>query len=188
MNNYHYIYNGKQLVIRVPASILSHKQLSFNQKLLLGLDYKFSKKLGYNSKSNIEIGELLNIHPNIVSYSRRQLVKMGFLRKEGRRLYLTEKHQQIKLKEVREIVIPRQVYSHDKLTSGAKLLWGEYNSFSKGHKEYFAKRSYTAKRLNASEESITNWTKQLYENDLLLEYYHKTGYCKSQRVVVTDTF
>lgn len=188
MDNYHQLYRGKQLGIRIPATILSHTDLSFNQKLILGLDYTFSTKIGHNSMSNKAVGELIKLHPNIISYCRRKLVKDGFVTKSGKKYLITEKHKEFEVDDNREIIIPYEVYTHTNIITGAKLLWGEYNSISKGHKEYFAKRLYTAKRLNAGEESITNWTKRLSENRLLYEYYHKTGYCKSQKVVVTISF
>ena len=134
------------------------------------------------------MGKLFHLHPNIISYSRKQLVRNGFLTKEGKKYSITEKHVQIEFNDDRSIIIPHQVYNHKKLTTGAKLLWGEYNSMSKGYEKYFAKRLYTAKRLNASEESITNWTKQLFVNNFLIEYSHKKGYCKSQKVVITTSF
>ncbi|WP_303316985.1 hypothetical protein Q4Q34_03225 [Flavivirga abyssicola] len=185
MDDYHILYPIKQLSIRIPATILSHTQLSFNQKLILGLDYTFSLKMGYTFKKSKEIGELLNLHPNIISYCRKQLLDKGFIKKKDRKYFITNLHTKFKVDDKREIIIPHQVYNNPNIITGAKLLWGEYNSISKGHKEYFAKRVYTAKRLNASEESITNWTKQLFKNGLLDKYTHKIGYCKNQKSVIT---
>lgn len=188
MDDYHILYPIKQLSIRIPATILSHTQLSFNQKLILGLDYTYSLKTGYTFKKSKEIGELLNLHPNIISYCRKQLLNKGFIRIEDRKYVITDLHTEFEVDDKREIMLPFQVYSNPDIITGAKLLWGEYNSISKGHKEYFAKRLYTAKRLNASEESITNWTKLLSESNLLLKYAHKIAYCKNQKVVITINF
>ncbi len=187
MHNILQFSQEKQLNIIIPPTILSHNELSFNQKLILGLDYTLSLKLGFNSMTNKQVGELLCLHPNIVGYCRRHLVKNEFLRKDSRRYTITKKHIQFKVDDKRDVVLLCQIYNRG-MTTGAKLLWGEYNSISKGHKEYFAKRLYTAKRLNASEESITNWTKMLFDNKLLQEYYHKMGYCKSQKIIITREF
>lgn len=187
MDNYPLFWKERQLNIIIPATILSHTDLSFNQKLILGLDYSFKLKKGFNIMSNKDVGQLLNLHSNIISYCRRQLVNKGFLNKEGKKYTLTDKHKKIQVDDIRSILLPYQVYNHDNIITGAKLLWGEYNSISKGENEYFAKRAYTAKRLNASEEIITSWTKRLFENNLLFAYYHKTGYCISQKVVVTSS-
>lgn len=185
MHNLIEIPQKKQLNIVVPASILSHTELTLNQKLILGLNYTYSLKLGYNNKTHKEVGELLSLHPNIVGYCRRRSVKEGFLIKDKCKYKITDKHCDFKPFDNRNIILPQKIYNHPSLTTGAKLLWGEYNSISKGHKEYFAKREYSAKRLDVSEESITNWTILLNENKLLLQYFHKYGYCKNQRVVIT---
>lgn len=188
MDNYHLLYQGKQLGIRIPATILSHTELSLNQKLILGLDYTFSKKMGFTSMSNKDVSDLIELHPNIISYCRKQLTNKGFINKQGRIYSITEKHQEFKVDDNREVIIPCEVYRNSNIITGAKLLWGEYNSISKGHKEYFAKRLYTAKRLNASEESVTNWTKQLRDNYLLSAYFLKKGFCQRQKIIITSTF
>ncbi|MBO3096816.1 hypothetical protein [Gelidibacter pelagius] len=179
---------NKQLVLKIPATILSDCQLSFNEKLILGLDYTFQSKKGYTQLSNSKIGQLLNLHINIVAYSRKNLVQMGFLLKEGRKYTLTDKHKQLEVDDKREIYLPYEIYRHEDLLTGSKLLWGEYNSLSKGRREYFAKRSYTSRRMNASVESITNWTNQLNDYRLFKKYEHRKGYCTSQKVVITCEF
>jgi Mn-dependent DtxR family transcriptional regulator len=188
MYNNLYSNQKKQLVLKIPAAILSSTHLSFNEKLILGLDYTFQSKKGYNLLTNSKIGRLLNLHVNIVSYCRKNLVNKNLLIKERTKYTLTENYKEYKADDQREIFLPLEIYSHKELTTGAKLLWGEYNSISKGRREYFAKRSHTSKRLNASEESITNWTKQLDEQKLLKKYQHRTGYCTSQKVIVTCEF
>ncbi len=188
MDYNHQKHDRKQLSLRIHSKILSDKNLSFNQKLILGLDYTLSKKLGYTKMSNTNIGKMFNIHPNIISYSRRKLIKQGYIERKQGKYYITNLYKQSKVKDLREILLPYQVYNHKTLTTGAKLLWGEYNSISKGERKYFASRAYTANRLNASVESITNWTKLLDENNLLTLYDHQMGFCRSQRVVVTKIF
>lgn len=186
-NNLHSKEN-KQLVLRIPATILSSKELSLNEKLILGLDYTYQSKKGYTKLTNSKTGQLLCLHRNIVSYCRKNLVQKGFLLKQKTKYNLTGKHKELQTEDQREVFLPFEIYNHDQLSTGAKLLWGEYNSISKGRREYFAKRSYTSSRLNASEESITNWTKQLEEYQLLKKYEHRTGFCTSQKVVITCEF
>jgi len=181
--------NKRKLNILISANILSDRELSFNEKLILGLHYSLSKKRGYVSMTNVEIGKTLHLHPNIINYCHKSLIKKGFLQKEKRVYFLTDKLQELPnlSNDEREILLPVEIYASG-LNTGAKLLWGEYNSLSKGINDYFAKRNYTARRLGASEQSITNWTKELEYNNLLSEYYHKSGYAVSQKVVVTCTF
>ncbi|WP_407557325.1 hypothetical protein [Winogradskyella sp. 4-2091] len=186
-NNLHSNRNT-QLIVKIPATIISNKQLSLNEKLILGLHYTFDFKLGKTSLTNKQIGQLFHLHPNIVSYCHKNLLQKGFITKMKSTYTVTYKHLQTEIIDKREIYIPYQVYNHPKLNTGSKLLWGEYNSISKGHREYFAKRSYTSQRLNVSEESITNWTKQLREYQVLKSYTHKRGYGKSQKMIVTCSF
>ncbi|GAB5565173.1 MAG: hypothetical protein Wins2KO_22360 [Winogradskyella sp.] len=184
MHNLIEIPQKKQLNIVVPATILSHTELTLNQKLILGLDYTYGLKLGYNNKTHKEVGELLSLHPNIVGYCRRQLVQDGFLVKDKGKYMITDEHFEFKTFDNRNIILPKKIYNNPSLTTGAKLLWGEYNSISQGKREYFAKREYSARRLNVSEESITNWTKILQSNKLLIKYYHKYSYGKTQKIII----
>lgn len=188
MKNNVCFYKDKRFVLKIPSTIISSAELSFNEKLILGVDFTFQAKKGYNGLTNLKIGELLSLHVNIVSYCRKNLVEKGFILKQKTKYILTEKHQQFETEDRRQIYLPYQIYGHKDLATGAKLLWGEYNSISRGTKEYFAKRSFTSKRLNASEESITNWTKQLMEYRLLNKYEHRKGYCTSQKVIITCKF
>ena len=178
-NNLH-SRESKQLVLKIPATILSNTALSFNEKLILSLDYTYQSKKGYTKLSNSKIGKLFNLHVNIISKARRNLVLKVFLSKD--------KYMEFEVDDKREVYLPYEIYNHKELSTGAKLLWGEFNSISKGRREYFAKRCYTSKRLSASVESVTNWTKQLQKHQLLKSYRHRTGYCTSQRVVVTCEF
>lgn len=183
----------KQLNIMIPYQILSLKELKLNSKLVYGFHFSLKDKMGYSEYTNIEIGRKLNIHQNIVCQSHKELVNRGFLqrdKKDKRRYTVTNKYEetQTRLDDKREILIRFEVYSSTKINTGSKLLWGEYNSFSKGEKKYFMARSKTALRLGVSKQSITEWTKKLCENGFLKEYYHKKGYCTSQRIVITKTF
>jgi len=187
MDYNHQNHCDKQLTLKIHPKILSSK-LSFNQKLILGLHYTLSKKKGYNTLSISKMGLMFNLHQNVVSYCRKRLLNDGYIQNKQRKYIITDLYRKFETKDRREIYIPFEIYNHKHLTTGAKLLWGEYNSISGGVKQYFASRDYTAKRLNASVESITNWTKLLYDNKLLKLYTHNVGYCKSQKVVVTVDF
>lgn len=189
----------RPLAIEIPFEILSNKELSLNEKLILGLDFSLEKKLGFNTMSNLEIGKLLNLHPNIVGNCRRNLIIKQYLMKEGRKYFLTDHYKTAngsemnnvenhENKDKRNIKLPFEIYTNNRLKTGEKLLWGEYNSISKGEIVYFAKREYTAKRLNVSIESISNWTKSLFEKELLREYHLVTGYCTHQRKIITCRF
>lgn len=189
----------RQLTIEISFEILSNRELSPNEKILLGLDFSLEKKLGFNTMSNLEIGKLLNLHPNIVGNCRRNLLIKQYLMKEGRKYFLTDHYktanefemndvEKPENKDQRNIKLPFEIYTDNRLKTGEKLLWGEYNSISKGEIAYFAKREYTAKRLNVSIESISNWTKSLFEKELLREYHLITGYCTHQRRIITCYF
>jgi len=187
-----------KLTIEVPFEILSNSELSLNEKLLLGLDFSLKKKLGFNQITNKNVAELFNIHPNIVGNCRKNLIKKGYLTKEGRKYFLTdhykaaekleESHKNTKNIDQRNIKIPFEVYSNETLNKGEKLLWGEYNSISKGEKEYFAKRECTANRLSVSIESISKWTKSLNEKGLFKKYEIVSGYYTHQRRIITCRF
>lgn len=187
-----------KLMIGVPFEILMNSELSLNEKLLLGLDFSLKSKLGFNQITNKDVGKLFNLHPNIIGDCRKSLVEKGYLIKEGRKYFLTdhyktaEKSEEIQentsSKDRRNIKLPFEVYSNKRLKTGEKLLWGEYNSISKGEKEYFAKREHTANRLSVSVESISNWTKSLNEKGLFKKYQIVTGYHTHQRKVITCRF
>lgn len=180
----------KPMVVEIPFYILSNISLSLNEKLIYGLDYSFAKKLGFNIMSSKDISQLLNIHQNIVGKCRKNLIELGFLRKDGRKYFLEDKSIGSENKDTdrRNIVLPIEVYSTKILKTGEKLLWGEYNSISKGTRYYFAKREYTANRLGISVESVSKWSKSLYTNGFLDEYELKSGYCTHQRKIITCRF
>lgn len=183
----------RNLNIKVPPTIISNQDLSLTEKLILALDYSFGFKNGYNILSNVAVGELLCIHKNIVGKYRKHLIESGYLEKDSedkRKFILTDKLKNIEIpfeigKDGRMIIIPFEVYSHPNLKVGAKLLWGEYNSMSKNEKGYFQKRETTANKFNVSEDSITNWTKELEQYGFLEEYTIKSGYHTKQKIVRT---
>lgn len=181
----------KSLNIRIPPEILSNKELSTNEKLVLSLDYTYSLKKGYNILTNVDIGKLFGLHYNIVGSCRKSLIETGYLVRdpEDKRLYiLTDKFKSIEItlingkRDKRTIILPFEIYNHPDLQTGAKLLWGEYNSMSKTEKGYFSKRDTTSKRMTVSVGSISNWTKELKYYDLI-EYKLNSGYYTKQKIV-----
>lgn len=191
---------NKRLNLKVSPFILTNRELSDNEKLILSLDYTFSLKMGLNSMTNVDIGELLSLHPNIVGLCRKSLLNKGYLIKdnEDKRIHLlTDKLKSVELPIVNEekrtkynsvCILPFEIYNHNDITTGAKLLWGEYNTLSKTKKGYFKERLTTAKIMNVSVGSITNWTKQLSIYGLLEEYEIKSEYYKKQKIVRTVEF
>lgn len=89
--------------------------------------------------------------------------------------------------EQRAILLPYEIFNSE-LPSGAKLLWGEYNSLSKGDKPYFASRDFIYKRLKISKGSISNYTTLLHDNQYLTENILYSGYKFKTRAVITKRF
>ena len=177
----------KQLSLVIPAVILENEGLGLNEKLLLGLDYTLTVlKDGENRLSNVELSDLFQIHVNTVSSCRSRLVKDGYLLKNGRSYVLNwEVFDKGTYEDSRDIMLNYRVYCSHLLSSGAKLLWGEYNSLSMGKNEYFASREFTSNRLKVSEQSISKWTKVLFDKGFLKVYRLERSYEKSRKVVVT---
>ncbi|MDX6191612.1 hypothetical protein SGQ83_19820 [Flavobacterium sp. Fl-318] len=135
--------------------------------------------------TNVDIGKLFSLHPNIVGLCRKSLLNKGYLVKdtEDKRIhYLTDKLSGIELpiingkKDSRECIVPFEIYNNPNLKTGSKLLWGEYNTMSKTENGYYSKRETNSKRMNVSDGSITNWTKELFANEFLEVYEVKSGY------------
>lgn len=184
----------KKLNIKVPPAILTNRELSITEKLILALDYSFSLKNGFNILTHIDVAELLQLHKNTVQKSRKRLIENGYLVKDTedkRKFILTDKLKDVEIplvngkKDNRTIIVPFDIYNHPDLQEGSKLLWGEYSSMSKTEKGHFQKRETTAKRFNVSTDSITNWTKELDKYGFLDEYTIKSGYHTKQKIVRT---
>lgn len=177
------------LIVKIPYTILQNNELSLNDKLILGLDYTYSLKNGSNTMNGKQVSELLHLHSNIVRDCRKKLVAQGYLSKNKQVYILTPKFEEFSTipEDKRTIYIPSEIYKHPTLRTGEKLLWGEYNSISKGEKTYFASRDYTAKRLDVSKESITNWTISLEQKKLITLFY-RIGFCTHQRLITTCRF
>ncbi|MDG3582952.1 hypothetical protein [Galbibacter pacificus] len=164
----------------IPQTVLSLKTLKPNDKLVYGIHYALSKKKGYTRYTNVSIARMLGIHPNLVGQAQMNLIEAHLIEKNeaGYVIVKNELYQ-----KERNIYIFYPVYSY-KLNPGAKLLWGEYNSFSKGREVYFASREYSALRLGVSVQSITAWTKQLFKEGFLTRYETHSG----GRKIVTKSF
>jgi len=179
----------KQLILSIPSTIISlpYKQLSYCGKLIHGITFKLHEKDNCNSYSNKDIASMLNINVKAVSKSRKQLVLLGIEKKVGRKYSVAIDFKSSNKGDKRDIYIPYEVYNSN-LSAGAKVLWGEYNSFSKGEHDYFAKRDTTCNKIGCSKTSISNWTKDLFNGGFLEDYYVKSGYCSNQKIVVTKKF
>ncbi len=185
MDNNH---KNKKYSLLIPSKILTDYSLSFNDKLILGFDFYFVDKMEHNRLLNTEISELLHLHKNIVSRSRKHLIEVGILRKQNRIYYLNDIDLFVEKGDARDVVIPYWIYNNKNLSTGSKLLWGEYNSISKGKKSYFASREFTANKLGCSVQSVSKWTKELDDNNLLKSYKVVAGYGTKQKRIVTCTF
>ena len=75
---------NKQLVLKIPATILSNTQLSFNEKLILGLYYSFQSKKGYNILSNIKVGQISESLYFYRSHNQRLGIQKKNLNKEDK--------------------------------------------------------------------------------------------------------
>ncbi len=176
---------ARQLTLVIPSKLLTEQSLSNNDKLVLGVDLALKDKLGYNSYKNDYLSKLFSLHVNSISKSRRALVQQEFLKKTGREYQLTEKSVKLLECSNQSVHLPYDVYNLKIIKSGEKLLWGLYNSVSRGFKDYFAKRETTARQLAISVETVTKYTKSLNHAGLLKLYKHNFGYCSSQTVIVT---
>lgn len=180
----------KEITLVIPTPILSSKELSEKDKLIFGLHYAYFKKGNATFESNIEIAKRLLLHANTVGKSNTLFEENQLIRKENS-TYVVVKEMLDTLEkpnnEVEEILIPFEVYSKD-IKAGAKLLWGEYNRFRNTEEGYKVRREKTAEYIGGSIASVTNWTKELYDNGMLEQYevnYSKKG---SQRIVRTRDF
>ena len=97
MDNDLHSKGNTQLIVRIPATILSNDDLSLNEKLILGLHYTFDFKLGKTVMTNKQIGLMFCLHPNIVSYCHKNLLSKRFLNKVKSGFTVSHKHLQTKV-------------------------------------------------------------------------------------------
>lgn len=180
----------KEIGLVIPTPILSSKGLKDSDKLVFGLHYAYFKKNGITTITQKRMGEILQLHANMISKSNKTLEDNQLIQKVkgGFEVVKTIVDQLQKVeKTTEEIILPFEVYSKD-LNIGAMLLWGEYNRYRDSEKGYFVEREKTAQYIGSSEASVSNWTTELYENGMLDEYTVNYGEKGSERIVRTKNF
>ncbi|MBW4360660.1 helix-turn-helix domain-containing protein [Flavobacterium taihuense] len=185
--NWETTQRGKHFNILIPSEILELK-ITTNEKIVLGFIYSLNNIGHITTMSNKRIAEYLCLSENTISTTLKSLQQLTFIEKQPKGYVLSEEVQQsVNSSKERSILLFFEVF-HSKLPSGAKLLWGEYNSLSKGEKVYFGSRKYVSGRLRISESSISNYTTLLYDNQFLIKNELFSGYKFKKRSVVTKKF
>lgn len=178
---------GKYFMIRIPFEILE-LTINNNEKIVLAFIYSLNNIGGITTMSNKRIAEYLCLTENTLSTTLKSLRELTFIEKQPKGYILSEEVQKaLNSSEERAILLPFEIF-HSKLPSGAKLLWGEYNSLSKGEKVYFGSRKFVSERLQISPSSISNYTTLLYDNQFLVKNELHSGYKFKTRGVVTKKF
>lgn len=185
--NWEITEKGKRFNVMIPSEILE-LTITANEKIVLGFIYSLNKIGEITKMSNKRIAKYLCLSENTISTTLKSLQELTFIEKQSKGYVLSEEVKQaVNSSGERSILLPFEVF-HSKLPSGAKLLWGEYNSLSKGEKAYFGSRKYISKRLRISESSISNYTTLLYDNQFLIKNELFSGYKFKKRSVITKKF
>lgn len=185
--NWETTQRGKHFNILIPSDVLELK-ITTNEKIVLGFIYSLNNIGQITTMSNKRIAEYLCLSENTISTTLKSLQQLTFIEKLSKGYVLSEEVQQsVNSSKERSILLPFEVF-HSKLPSGAKLLWGEYNSLSKGERAYFGSRKYISGRLRISESSISNYTTLLYDNQFLIKNELFSGYKFKKRSVVTKRY
>jgi len=185
--NWETTQRGKHFNILIPSEVLELK-ITTNEKIVLGFMYSLNNIGQITTMSNKRIAEYLCLSENTISTTLKSLKQLTFIEKLSKGYVLSEEVQQsVNSSKERSILLPFEVF-HSKLPSGAKLLWGEYNSLSKGERAYFGSRKYISGRLRISESSISNYTTLLYDNQFLIKNELFSGYKFKKRSVVTKRY
>src|SRR5690606_11564889 len=178
---------GKNYNLLIPAPILE-MDLSFNSKIVLGLIYTSVKKIGEMKMTNKRIAKYLCLSENTVSTTMNNLKELTLIEKRDKGYILSDEVvETIESRKERAILLPFEI-SHSKLPAAAKILWGEYNSLSKGVKPYNKTNVLISKRLNIGKSTITVFTKRLYQADFLTKYEVFSDYEFKERIVITKIF
>ena len=152
----------------MPTSVIvQDPRLTPNNKLILSLTHTLGQIKGFNSYTLEKMSLVLGLHPTSISRSISFLIEMKYMYRDGQGLKVNQDLNKGYENCDWYISIPVEVYSQ-KIRSGAKILWGEYDSLD----TYEFSRKHTADRLGCSQNSVSNWTKQLYKRDLI--YYSIT--------------
>lgn len=185
--NWEITQRGKHFNIIIASEILKLK-INPNEKIVLGFIYSLNKIGEITTMSNKRIAEYLCLSENTISTTLKSLQQLTFIEKQPKGYVLSEEMQQLIFTSVeRNILLVFEVF-HSELPCGAKLLWGEYNSLSKGVKAYYGSRKYIRERLKISESSISNYTTLLYDNQFLIKNELFSSYKFKKRGVVTKRF
>lgn len=178
---------GKNFNIKIPFEILELK-ITTNEKIVLGFIYSLNNIGGITTMSNKRIAKYLCLSENTISTTLKSLRELTFIEKLSKGYVLSEEVQQsVNSLKKRGILLVYEVF-HSKLPSGAKLLWGEYNSISKGIKAYYGSREKITERLRISESSISTYTTLLYDNQFLVKYEVFSDNKFKKRTVITKRF
>ena len=178
---------GRHFNILISSEILK-LNITTNEKIVLGFICSLNNIGKITTMSNKRIAEYLCLSENTISTTLKSLQQLTFIEKQLKGYVLSEEAQQSIVSSVeRSILLPFEIF-HSQLPSGAKLLWGEYNSLSKGEKVYYASRKFISERLRISESSISNYTTLLYDNQFLIKNELFSGYKFKKRSVVTKKF
>lgn len=178
---------GKNFSIKIPFEILE-LNINTNEKIVLALIYSLNNIGGITTMSNKRIAKYLCLSENTISTTLKSLRELTFIEKLPKGYVLSEEVLlSVNSMKERAILLPFEVF-HSKLPSGAKLLWGEYNSLSMGVKAYYGSRKMITERLRISESSISNYTTLLYDNQFLVKNELFSGYKFKKRAVITKRF
>jgi len=178
---------GRNYNLLIPAPILE-MDLSFNSKIILGLIHTSVKKIGEMRMTNKRIAKYLCLSENTVSTTMRNLIELTFIEKRDKGYILSnEVVEAVESRKERAILLPFEIF-HSKLPPGAKILWGEYNSLSKGVKPYNKTNEFISKRLNIGKSTITMFTKRLHKDGFLTKYDVYSDYEFKERIVITKIF
>ncbi len=178
----------KEVALVIPTAVLKDANLKERDKLVFGLHYAYFKKEGATYLTNIQIGEQIQLHYNDVGKSHKTLLQKQLLVKEDNIFKVVEQtvvEMQKDIEGAQQIILPYLVYSK-KLNKGAMLLWGEYNKYKDQPNGYFAKRQTTANNIGGSLASITNWSKELEDADLIHTKTFYRGIKKQKTVYMVD--
>ena len=178
---------GKNFNIKIPFEILE-LNITTNEKIVLGFIYSLNNIGGITTMSNKRIAKYLCLSENTISTTLKSLRELTFIEKLHNGYVLSEEVQQsVNSLKKRAILLVYEVF-HSDLPSGAKLLWGEYNSISMGVKVCQTSRKEITKRLRISGSSISTYTTLLYDNQFLVKYELFSDYKFRKRGVVTKRF
>lgn len=178
----------KEVALVIPTAILKDTNLKERDKLVFGLHYAYFKKEGATYLTNIQIGEQLQLHYNIVGKSHKTLLQRQLLVKEDNVFKVLEQtvvEMQKNIEGAQQIILPYLVYSK-KLNKGAMLLWGEYNKSKNQPNGCFEKRQTIADNIGVSLASVTNWSKELEDADLIRTKTFYWGVKKQKTVFTKD--